>query len=124
MILIVILCGFVKGEYTYVTVNFFIASFDNGIFFWRIADGSSEFDSSRRWFVVVSVELSNSEFKFVGEDVWLDIVVVLRDFFLDDNKLIVICTIREGYKGSGKWRSLWLLVMLVSYVEEPKATRE
>ena len=36
----------------------------------------------------------------------------------------MIGTIREGYKGSGKWRSLGLLLMLVSYVEEPKATRK
>ena len=49
--------------------------------------------------LVCSTELSRSAFKFVGEVV--SVIVVFRDSFLEQNKLIMIVRVLEGYKGSG-----------------------
>ena len=66
-------------------------------------------------FVVVSVELSNSAFKSVGEDVWLDIVVVWRDFSLTIISLLwsaLSGRATRAVEGEGLW------VMLVTLVSK------
>ena len=47
----------------------------------------------------------------------------LKRFFLDYNKLIMICTVLRATR-LGKVKVAVMLVMIVSYVAEPKATRE